>query len=191
VVDLGGGFGAHSIRLAEAGAQVTMIDLADMASENFRKAIEEKRSTPENLKFIQKDFSTLSETDIPEHIHLVYSQRAIHYVPYKEAKELLSHMFNRMVKGGMIFISAAGYDTEYGKTYPDRHKSVQDRFNLVTLDMQEKHGITHKIVTYTEQEMKTMLESVGFSEVDVSRSAFGNIKAIARKPDIPSSPGRG
>ena len=181
-VDLGGGFGAHSIHLAEAGAQVTMIDLTDMASENFRKAIEEKRVAPENLHFIQKDFSTLSQADIPQEIDLLYSQRAIHYVPYQDAQRILRLLFNHMVKDGRAFISAAGYDTEYGKTYPDRDKPVQDRFNFVTADMREKHGITHKIVTYTEMEMGKLLESVGFSSVRVTRSSFGNIKATALKP---------
>lgn len=181
-VDLGGGFGAHSIRLAEAGARVTMIDIADMASENFRKAVDEKRVAPDSLRFVGKDFTLLSAEDLPADIDLLYSQRAIHYAPYNEAKNVLSLMFNRMVKGGMVFISAAGYDTEYGKTYPDRGKPVQDRFNFVTADMQAKHGITHKIVTYTETEMKDLLESAGFSEVKVTRSAFGNIKATARKP---------
>ncbi|MCK4945392.1 MAG: class I SAM-dependent methyltransferase [Alphaproteobacteria bacterium] len=182
-VDLGGGFGTHSINLAEAGAQVTMVDLADTALGNFNKAIAEKRVASEDLKFIQKDFSALSDADdIPKSIDLLYSQRALHYLPYQEAKKVLSLMFSHMTKGGEVFISMAGYDTEYGKTYPDRDKKVEDRYNFVTPDMQEKHGITHKIVTYTEQELEKLLKSVGYTDVNVTRSAFGNIKATAYKP---------
>ncbi|NGX63289.1 MAG: hypothetical protein KR126chlam6_00697 [Candidatus Anoxychlamydiales bacterium] len=86
-----------------------------------------------------------------------------------------------MADRGAIFISAAGWDTEYGKTYPDRMKEIEDRFNFVTPDMQQKHGIMQKIVTYKEEDMVRLLTEVGFSEINVTSSAFGNIKATARK----------
>ena len=113
---------------------------------------------------------------------MLYSQRAIHYVPYRTAEKILRQMFNRMAKDGMVYISAAGYDTEYGKTYPDRSKPVEERFNFVTPDMQEKHGIFQKIVTYKEEEMAALLKGAGFTDIHVTHSAFGNIKAVAHKP---------
>lgn len=175
-VDLGGGFGAHAVRMVEAGADVTMIDAADMRTAEFRNA--EKGA---GLRFLQKDFTALQPEDIPEGLDVLYSQRAIHYVPHAAAQKLLRMIFNRMAQGGAVFISAAGWDTEYGKTYPDRGKPVEERFNYVTPDMQEKHGITHKIVTYREEEMAALLAEAGFAEVKVTHSAFGNIKATARK----------
>lgn len=62
----------------------------------------------------------------------------------------------------MVYISAAGFDTEYGQTYPDRDKPVEARFNFVTPDMQEKHAIFHKITNYTEDDMASLLRAVGF-----------------------------
>lgn len=82
----------------------------------------------------------------------------------------------------MAYISAAGYDTEYGKTYPDRDKPVEERFNFVTFDMREKHAIFHRIATYKEDDMASLLRSSGFAVLQVTRSAFGNIKAMATKP---------
>jgi len=181
-LDLGGGFGAHSIRLANAGASVTLVDIADMATAHFVKAVQDGLARPGQLRFVQKDFSELSPGDIPEGIHVFYSQRAIHYVTYAKAKQALGVIFNRVYSGGVAFVSAAGYDTEYGKTYPDREKTVEDRFTFVTPEMQQKHGITHKIVTYKEEDLVNLLRDVGFSEVKVTRSTFGNIKAVARKP---------
>lgn len=81
-----------------------------------------------------------------------------------------------------MYISAAGFDTEYGQTYPDRDKPVEARFNFVTPDMREKHAIFHKIATYTEEDMASLLRAVGFSIIRITRSAFGNIKTIAMKP---------
>ncbi|HTK85934.1 MAG TPA: class I SAM-dependent methyltransferase [Patescibacteria group bacterium] len=181
-IDLGGGYGTHSIHMAEAGASVTMIDVDDMASAAFTGAIAEKKIPAKNLTFVRRDFVDLNEKDLPEKIDLLYSQRAIHYVPYEIAERVLRQLFNRMSAGAAVFISAAGYDTEYGKTYPDRGEPVEKRFNFVTPDMQAKHGILHKIVTYTEGDMEKLLSSAGFTDIRVSHSAFGNIKAMARKP---------
>src|SRR5690349_17256430 len=41
-VDLGGGCGAHSMRMGEAGAEVTMIDIVDMATPHFARAVIER-----------------------------------------------------------------------------------------------------------------------------------------------------
>jgi ubiquinone/menaquinone biosynthesis C-methylase UbiE len=183
-VDLGGGFGAQALRMAQAGATVTMIDIADMAGDNFNKAVAAGLVSEGQVRFLQKDFSAIKAEDVPQGFDVLYSQRAIHYLPYKEAEAVLRIMFNRMAAGGEVFISAAGWDTEYGKTYPDRDKPVEERFAFVAQDMQEKHGITHKIVTYKEQDLSDLLTRVGFDSVDVTSSSFGNIKARARKPQV-------
>lgn len=181
-LDLGGGYGAHSIRMAEAGALVTMVDVEDMACSVFASAILEKSVAWGALRFIQRDFNCLTDHEIPNDVDVLYSQRAIHYLPYRTAETLLRRIFNRMAKGGMLYISAAGFDTEYGQTYPDRDKPVEDRFNFVAPDMQEKHAIFHKITTYTEDDMASLLRAVGLKIIQTTHSAFGNIKAIATKP---------
>lgn len=180
-LDLGGGFGAQSVRMAKAGASIVMIDIADMASGSFRAASEAGLVQPEQLRFVQKDFTALTAEDIPDGYDVLYSQRAIHYIPYQDAQRLLTLLFNRMRHGGVAYISAAGFDTEYGKTYPDRDKPIAQRFNFVAADMQQKHGITHRIVTYKEEELADLLKDAGFSDIAVTNSTFGNIKATARK----------
>lgn len=181
-LDLGGGYGAHSVRMAEAGAIVTMVDVDDMASNAFATTTLEKSLPPNALRLIKKDFCCLADHEIPDDLDVLYSQRAIHYVPYQAAESLLRRIFIRMDSGGRVYISAAGYDTEYGQTYPDRDKPVEARFNFVTPDMRDKHGIFHKITIYKEVDMVLLMRSAGFTVSQVTCSAFGNIKAIAVKP---------
>ena len=178
VIDLGGGNGTYSMAMARLGASVIMIDIEEMSQENLNLA------SNENLKFrfIQKDFNELTNSDIPNNFDILYSQRAIHYIPYEEAKKLLKTLFAQIDHGGFLFLSANGWDTEYGKTYPDREKPVEKRFNYLTPKMQKKHGIYHKVVTYKKEEMAALLESCGFKEISVTSSLFGNIKATAKKP---------
>jgi Methyltransferase domain len=181
-LDLGGGYGAHSVRMAKAGAVVTMVDVEDMASNAFAAAVLEKSVAPDALRFVQRNFNCLADHEIPNDVDVLYSQRAIHYVPYRTAESLLRRICNRMAGGGMAYISAAGFDTEYGQTYPDRDRPVEARFNFVTPDMQGKHAIRHKITIYTEDDMASLLGAAGFKAAQITRSIFGNIKAIAAKP---------
>ncbi|NGX63290.1 MAG: hypothetical protein KR126chlam6_00698 [Candidatus Anoxychlamydiales bacterium] len=87
-VELGGGFGAHSLNMAMEGATVIMVDIAEMARNTFNKALESKVVKSEDLCFIQKDYRDLNESDIPKNFDVLYSQR-VNYVTYDEAKKII------------------------------------------------------------------------------------------------------
>lgn len=183
LVELGGGQGTQAVRFARAGANVLMIDRDNQAEKLFATAITEYGLVPECLRFRQVDFSALTPTDMPEAIDILYSQRAIHYVPYLKAHDLLRICRDRMAEDAMIFISAAGYDTEYGKTFPSRNVPLENRYDFVTPDMQEKHLIYKKIVIYKPEDLYNLLRQAGFRDIEIFESGFGNIKASARKAD--------
>jgi hypothetical protein len=102
-------------------------------------------------------------------------------VPYNEAKRVLGLFFNSMANGGVAFISAAGCNTESGRTHPDREKPIQNRFDYYSEDMQKKHGITHKTAIYSTEDLNRLLIEIGFSPIRVYQSDFGNVKSIAHK----------
>ncbi|HEU4839697.1 MAG TPA: class I SAM-dependent methyltransferase [Micavibrio sp.] len=178
-VDLGGGFGTHAVKMFQAGASVTMIDINDIAKEVFAKAAAQTPARADELTFLQKDFKDITPGDLPERIDILYSQRAIHYLRYEEARRVLSMMRRRMPKNGIAFISAAGYDTEYGLTTPGRERPIEERFGTIAPEMREKHGIHHGITLYKKEELVELLGSAGFSVTRIAASSFGNIKAIA------------
>ncbi len=181
-VELGGGYGGHSIRMAESGANVLMVDLNDMASDKFANAMVMNPNLIGRLKFSKGDFSKITDEDIPDQIDLLFSERAIHYVPHYQAKRLLKICHEKMVSGSMAYISAAGYDTETGLTNFDRHKPVEERFNYISEEMQRKHCIWNKAVIYKEHELADLLRGVGFEVLSSSRSTFGHVSVSAMKP---------
>lgn len=178
-MDLGGGFGTHAVKMFQAGASVTMVDINDMAKDVFAKAAAQNPARADELTFLQKDFKDITPGDLPERIDILYSQRAIHYLRYREAQDILSMMREHMPKNGIAFISAAGYDTEYGLTTPGRERPVEERYGMVGPEMREKHGIHHDITLYKKEELVELLRSAGFSVIRIAASSFGNIKAIA------------
>lgn len=156
-----------------------MIDINDMAKDMFAKAAGKAPARAAELTFLQKDFKDIKPGDLPEKIDIFYSQRAIHYLRYREAAALLSTLRGRMAQDGIAFISAAGYDTEYGLSTPGRERPIEERYGMVIPEMQEKHGIYHDITLYKKEELGALLNSAGFSVTSLTQSAFGNIKAIA------------
>lgn len=179
-LDLGGGFGVHALHMAQAGATVTLVDIeTTQAKQNITQAIADRIIPGGRINIIETDFR-----EIGPHVasfNLLYSQRAIHYIPYKDAQDVLHSLFNKMSNGGSVFISGNGYYTEYGETYPHRDLPVEKRFSKLTDEMQKKHGIYLPVVTYKEDEMAKLLQSAGFVVEKVYSSRFGNIKAIAHK----------
>ncbi len=185
VLDLGGGFGTHSIKMAGCGANVFMVDHSEIAmakaKSNFLGAINEGKVGADSLQLMQEDFSKLTNDDLPNNVDVLYSQRAIHYVPFNVAQDLLSRISNHMVDGGRVYISASGHGSELGDGYPDIDKSVTERFSFLAEDMQEEHSMEHKVCLYKEEDMTLLLESSGFTVKEVKSSSFGNIKAQAFK----------
>lgn len=180
VMDLGAGYGTLSLAMAKLGADVHMVDLN---LSQARRQHSQSSDVKGRVLFLEKSFATLDASDFPsEGLDVLYSQRSIHYIPYHQALETLKTCFNAMSSGGMIYLSAAGYDTEYGLTYPHRDRAVEDRFSALSVDMREKHGIEHKIVTFTTAEFSELVERAGFQTDRVWASTFGNIKLIGRRP---------
>lgn len=181
-VELGGGYGGQALRLAEAGANVLMIDISDMASDKFVNAINLNPNLIGRLKFFQRDFSRIIDKDLPDGIDLLFSERAIHYVPYLEAKKLLELCHKKMIGGGMAYISAAGYETETGITHLDRHKPVEERFNYISEEMKRKHCIWNKAVIYKENELVDLIRGAGFRVLWSGKSTFGHVSVSAMRP---------
>ncbi len=165
--------------MASLGAHVLMIDLVNVAKDNFNAAV--AAGAKGTLSFLQKDFGKLKETDVPDGLDILYSQRALHYLRYKDAAKCLKMIFGKMATGGAAFISVAGMGCEFGTSYPDRAKPVQRRFNKLAPDMQAKYNTQHKLVLYTEAETRVLLEDAGFSGITFIPSNFGNIRACAFK----------
>jgi hypothetical protein len=181
VVDLGGGSGGHSLRMARAGAAVWMVDIEDTARAAFSAA---GRDEGLAVHFIHKDFIEVEATDVPEGIDMLYSQRALHYLRYGEAQALLRKMLGRMVKKGRVYLSVAGVDSPFAQDYPHAGRPIEERFSPLAPEMREKYHLHLPIAVYDDAGLRQLLESCGFRGVKTRLSEAGgwNLEAIAWKP---------
>jgi hypothetical protein len=114
--------------------------------------------------------------------HIIYSQRTIHYLDYQEAAHFLEAAYNALREtGGWLFLSASGLRSELGDGYPHATLPVRDRFEFLSSEMRERHGIKDKVCLYTPDELAELVASAGFVIGRTESSEFGNVKLIAMR----------
>lgn len=174
--DLGCGFGAHSMRMVEAGADVLAVDLDDNRHKVLNQAV--PKGLASRIRFVQMDIRKGLRL-IHENPSLVYSQRTFHYLRFSEAVEVLSALSKKNKQVIRFFISASGIDSELGEGYQHRNTPLEDRYCELTAAMQEKHSIYGNVCLYSVADMNTLLKRAGLRSISITASSFGNIKAIA------------
>ncbi|MCB9810998.1 MAG: class I SAM-dependent methyltransferase [Candidatus Nomurabacteria bacterium] len=175
VLDLGSGAGGQSVRLCLAGASVTAVDIDDYSDE-FLKLREENNLFLDQLKFIQGDIRNLKEILKGEKFDDCCLQRTIHYLSYQEAEKFLKEL--RGMVSDRLYISVTGLGTAIGEKYPDRKKSVSERFAKLPDEEAEIFSVQAPVCLYTEKEFIELLQSSGWQILESSVSQFGNIKAV-------------
>ena len=174
-VDIGCGLGTQGIRFGLMGVETTLVDVLDISA---RIDLLQEVFEICELHFVNKDAKRLTADDIPNRIGTAYSQRFIHYLRFKEARDLLEQVVERMVSDGRVFVSASGLHSELGDGYPHKERPIEDRLTKLAPEMQEKHDIRDEICLYTVEDMKQLLKASGIEPIRVERSEFGNIKAV-------------
>lgn len=176
-VDIGGGSGAQSKRMAMLESSVLLIDFTNQVQSiaDFNRRL----SRPA-IRFLQRDVRDINDDEWPTPIHCVYSQRMLGCIPYLDTLQLLTLLKTRSSSDAQFFLSTAGLDTEYGADYPDRNKPVEMRFAHLSPNMAEKHGIYAPECLYRESDLRQVVEQAGLVPFRSWTSTFGNPKIIAR-----------
>lgn len=177
VLELGSGAGGQSIRLVQAGAEVTAVDIGKYKAA-YATLIEQYALRPEQLSFIQADLRQLT-TIVPRDVSYTHCllQRTLHYLPYPDAVQLLRYC--RQIVQGQLFVSVTGIDTAIGAAYPACAIPIEDRFAKLPADAAKTFSITEPLCLYSEAEFRSLLIETGWEIEELWVSAFGNIKVIA------------
>ena len=176
-VDIGCGRGAQGFRLAALGASVTLCDPVDIAARVSRF----NGLFPANpVRFLQCDARDLSASDFAQPLDIVYSQRAIHYLRFAEARALLETLRGVCRPHARFFISASGVDTELGDGYAGAASDVAERMAPLSPAMAAKHGVHDEICLYSQDNLARLGEAAGLEVISVTASEFGNKKAVFR-----------
>ncbi len=169
VLELGSGAGGQSLRMAQAGAEVTAVDQFD-----FSKEFAAYQQS--NLRFVPGDMVDVHKLLVEQSFHLAVCQRTIHYLNYNQAKDVLTTV--RSLVGDALYISVTGSGSLVGDVYPHQALPIHERFGKLSELGQEMFSITESVCLYSESEFRQLLEESGWRVDECWVSAFGNIKAI-------------
>jgi 2-polyprenyl-3-methyl-5-hydroxy-6-metoxy-1,4-benzoquinol methylase len=172
--DIGCGMCGQGLRMARRGAYVACVDITNKFDEARATAAKESLK----MAFLSADLREI-DTVLTAPIDVIICQRTIHYLDYPSAVKSLALLHRMFRPGGKLFISASGIRSELGAGYPAAIDALPVRKAMLSKAMQVKHNIEEPVCLYSEDDMRELLTSAGFSVDRVYSSAFGNIKAIA------------
>ena len=167
-VDLGCGQGLMALTLQDMGYRAIACDLR--ITDTIRVALGDGA--------YEGDFRIVPWAGLPAP-DTVYSQRALHYIPYTEAVSLLTTLTRK--PGCAAFISLAGYHSELGNGYPDQHRPVQERFAPLAPEPQRTTDISAPLCLYKPDDAALLIAETGLAVTGLWSSEFGNIKIMAAR----------
>jgi SAM-dependent methyltransferase len=174
VLDVGCGAGGLALALATVGAVVTTLDINDYAAVITAK-LEVLPQTAGNVTFLQNDISSfLTQSNMT--FDCVVLQRVLHYLPYDEAKKVLTELATRTT---LLYVAVTGTTTAIARHYPVLESSIDQRFEILDTAGQELFSITAPVCLYSEAEIKQLLVETGWHVTWSRVSDFGNIKIEA------------
>lgn len=176
VLDLGGGIGAQSLRFASLGCEVTLVDFVDRTA--FCEQANQLLSR-QALQMVAKNFEAIDEGDLPREIHVLYSQRSLHYLRFWQAVALMKMVSSRMPVGAKAFLSVSGLNSELGEDYRHRDVPVEERYTTINSELASRHQIHEPVCLYTVEDLRCLAcHHAGLFEDRVFCSEFGNIKGV-------------
>lgn len=175
VLDLGCGAGGQSVRMVEAGAKVTAIDVHDFSKE-FESYKNERVISDDVLHYINGDITNLSELISGKTFTEVCMQRVLHYLTYVQAIELLKVLYE--VTEDKLYISVTGIGSDVAVEYDGTEVPIGERFTVLSEEAAEKFSIHEPVCLYSQKEFIEILERTGWQVEKCWESAFGNLKAV-------------
>ena len=175
VLDVGCGAGGLAVELAKLGAVVTALDIDDYKEVITAKA-EVLSLTADKVFFVQSDIVSFLDGST-ERFDCVVLQRVLHYLPYDEAKKVLTKLATR---ADALYIAVTGTTTAIAQHYSVLESPIDQRFELLDRVGQELFSISAPVCLYGEPEIKHLLTKTGWDITWSRVSDFGNIKVVAQ-----------
>lgn len=182
-LDIGGGHGAMSVKMAERGALVTLCD----PIEQPLHLLEAPKAVRQRIHHARKPLGALECSDVRgcgegHRVDIIYSQRMLHYLTYDELKSALTKCREQYAaRNCKLFLSVTGVESALGDEHPGNPYPLGDtrRHAMLEGPVSLNDQILHPVTFYRPEEFKALLEACGFKNVQISVSERGTIKAEA------------
>jgi len=177
VLDVGSGLGGQSVRMVQAGALVTAVDIHDFA-EQYASLSQVHNFSTEQLHFTHSDITKLQFSEDAQFSDILM-QRVLHYLPHQSAQILLKKLHT--LCNDSLYISVTGMNSAIATNYFGRRIPLNERFVSLTPEDALTFSIHEPVCLYTQVEFKQLLFGAGWKMQYCWESAFGNLKAVCTR----------
>lgn len=165
VLDLGCGAGGAAARLQRAGAAVIGVDRYDFSNQWLG----------ESGTFVLGDVQQVLAA-VPEYqFDYGLCNRTLHYLPYKEALQVLIDLRQVIRSSGQLSISFSGVTSDLARGYTVCQEPIASRFGKLSTADQKTFGITAPLTLYTQAEAVQLLTAAGWGVTWSRTTDFGNV----------------
>ncbi len=202
VLDLACGPGRHAIELAKRGCQVTGVDRSPFLISQAKKWA---RAADVEVEWVQQDMRSFERPDAFDFAINMFSAFG-YFADRSEDTLVLKRLYSSLVLGGVLVIDTVGKEwlaRHFDETSSSREKNgtllitrreiIEDwtriRSEWILIKDDEVKSFESKINVYSGQELRGLLEDVGFENVALFGDLEGNeygidvkrLIAVARK----------
>ena len=178
VADLGSSpFCPQSIRFADCGLHVDAFDLEPPHPEldNIKSELSGE------INYVNKNIKDVG-SDMLHQYSMVYTNRCLFFLPFAEAKAVLSKFIDSSKPGARFFISLMDMNGPIAKDYPDRDKPLEERFAVVKNDYATKVECNMPVCFYYPDEVQSeLLQGLPVHVLELIQTSPRSIKIVFEK----------
>lgn len=178
VADLGSSpFCPQSIRFADCGLHVDAFDLEPPHPELAKI----KAELSGDINYIQENINDVTSEQMHQY-SMVYTNRCLFFLPFAEAKAVLSKFLDNSVQGARFFISLMDMNGPIAKNFTDREKPLAERFSVVKNDYATKVECNMPVCFYYPDEVQTeLLRDLPVHVLELIQTSPRSIKVVFEK----------
>lgn len=190
VLDVATGTGFHSVRLLEAGFEVTS---ADGSPDMLAKAFENARRRGKILTTIQADWRWLNQCIHCEYDAIICLGNSFtHLFDERDRRKTLAEFYSRLGHDGILIIDQRNYDAILDKGYSSKHKYYYCGKNILAEPEHVDEGLARFRYSFPDNSqyhlnmfplrkdyLRRLLHEVGFQRVET----FGDFQETYREDE--------
>jgi len=185
ILDLGCGYGRHSLELARRGYKITGMDRTSKYINEARKAA---NSESLNVEFIEADMRSFIRESAFDYVLNIFTTGLSYFEDIEEDKRVVKNVYKSLRPGGKFIVHTAGKEVlarifqkrdwiEQDGVFLLQERNVErdwswmnNRWILVKDGKIIEYNITHRI--YSASELSKLITDCGFTDIKV----FGDLK---------------
>jgi len=178
VLDLPCGDGRRAAEMARLGATVLASDVPSLASSVTGRALAAEVSELVSFQPCCLECDPLP-FDASTQFDLIFCHCGLSFIPYAEARRLLTRLLKSLRIGGKLFVTMYGLYSDLGEGYKDYNHPIDTRFCALAPAAAKCYDIKGKICLYSERDLLRMLIEIGSGVLKTFTSTHGAVKGVA------------